>query len=471
VELKKRKSEMLSQTLKIAAKFITTLAFCLLAMNVYSSGEYDWEIGIAKSKITPQESMWLGGYAARDHAYEGILHDIWIKALAFKDRKGKMGVFVTMDLISIPKDLSNRVRDRLEEQYGLSRKQVILNVSHTHTGPEIRDNVWPISEDEIKKIHNYVAKLEVQIVKLVETAFNNLEPSQVFAANGLTRFQVNRRNNKEQELQSFTELNGPNDYAVPVIKVLNAKEELTAILFGYACHPTVLNGYQISGDYPGFAQIELEKQYPGATALFFQGAGADQNPLPRRSIALATQYGKELSAAVARVLDEEMSPLVSSLSMTYSEIEIGMDGAPPTEAALKILLDNKDNPPYLRYRLGLLYDRLRSGEKLPSGHPYPVQVWKIGDQPLFTFGGELVIGYAIELKRIFGDNIFVAGYSNDVMGYVPTLTVLHEGGYEGNRSPYPNICPWEDNVETLIIAEARKLAKKVNIAERPSGEE
>ena len=68
--------------------------------------------------------------------------------------------------------------------------------------------------------------------------------------------------------------------------------------FGYACHPTVLDGYEWSGDYPGFAQIELEKSYPGTVAMFFQGTGADMNPLPRRTVPLAQQYGEELAAAV-----------------------------------------------------------------------------------------------------------------------------------------------------------------------------
>jgi len=67
-----------------------------------------------------------------------------------------------------------------------------------------------------------------------------------------------------------------------------------AVAFGYACHATVLSIYQFSGDYPGFAQIEIEKSYPGVTALFFQGAGADQNPLPRRTIPLARQYAVPL---------------------------------------------------------------------------------------------------------------------------------------------------------------------------------
>ena len=54
---------------------------------------------------------------------------------------------------------------------------------------------------------------------------------------------------------------------------------------------------------PDLHRLRLEKSHPGVTAMFFQGAGADQNPLPRRTIPLARQYGKELAASVERVLE------------------------------------------------------------------------------------------------------------------------------------------------------------------------
>ena len=109
--------------------------------------------------------------------------------------------------------------------------------------------------------------------------------------------------------------------------------DLKAVAFGYSCHPTVLNLYKWSGDYAGFAQLELEKAYPGVTALFFQSAGGDQNPLPRRTIPLAQQYGRELAAAVERVLDEDMRPLSARLATAYSEVDLAFAKA-PTEAHL-----------------------------------------------------------------------------------------------------------------------------------------
>jgi hypothetical protein len=225
--------------------------------------------------------------------------------------------------------------------------------------------------------------------------------------------------------------------------VVDASGNLMAVAFGYACHATVLSFYQFSGDYPGFAQIELEKLHPGVTAMFFQGAGADQNPLPRRTVPLAQQYGRELAYAVDRVLNEDMKKLEPSISTAYSEIKLTFSTPPTKEALMKMEKETKGS----------------------QQRPYPVQIWKLGDQPLMTLGGELVVQYAIELKKLFGPDIFVMGYANDEMAYIPSETVLKEGGYEGESSQmvYGMPSKWNSDIQVKILSEFEKLAVKAGV--------
>jgi len=43
----------------------------------------------------------------------------------------------------------------------------------------------------------------------------------------------------------------------------------------------------------------------------------------------------------------------------------------------------------------------------------------------------VVVDYSLRLKAQYGwEDTWVAGYSNDVFGYIPSLRVLKEGGYE-----------------------------------------
>lgn len=433
-------------------------------INVPVSAE-GWKAGTAKVVITPKEPQWQAGYASRTHAADGKIHDLWAKALALEDETGKQVVLVTTDMLGFPKAMSDRIREQLNSQFGLSKAQLILNSSHTHSGPVLDialQDIYPLDATEQAKIDRYSRWLEAQIVTLVGQALKKLEPVAIFSQNGVTRFQVNRRNNKEGALLEQTELKGPNDYAVPVIKVVDARGKLKTIVFGYACHPTVLDLYQWSGDYAGFAQLELEKAHPGVTALFFQGAAGDQNPLPRRTIPLAQQYGRELAAAVERVLDEPMRNLSAQIRTAYSEIELPLS-APPSEADLTKIIQENDG--YLKRWATRMLAEKKQGNQFVRSYPYPLQIWQLGSQSILSFGGELVIQYALDCKKRFGQDSFVMGYSNDVMGYIPSATILQEGGYEGASSQMVYGLPsiWAPEVPNLIDQEINRLAEQIGL--------
>lgn len=452
-------------------KVIWMLALWLLALQLLWVGEASaqgWRAGVSRVVITPKEPMWMAGFAVRNRPSEGTRHELWAKALALEDAAGHKSVLVTTDLLGLPKAISDQVRAALQARYGLSRAQVILNSSHTHSAPVLQNalvDIYPLDAAQQEKVIRYSRQLEQQLIELVGSAIKAMEPAQLFAQNGVTRFQVNRRNNVASQLTQLTELKGPNDYAVPVIKVVNARGKLKAIAFGYACHPTVLKDYQWSGDYAGFAQLEVEKAYPGVTALFFQSAGADQNPLPRHTVPLARQYGQELAAAVGRVLSEEMPALPAQLTTAYAEVALPLS-PPPTAAALNQLINNSATADYQKRWAQRMLAQVNQGATFPDSYPYPIQAWKLGNQLLLALGGELVVEYAIKLKQIFGPDTFVLGYSNDVMAYIPSAKIVQEGGYEGASSQmvYGLPAPWDPSIEATILYEMVQLARKTGIA-------
>lgn len=452
------------QLLTIISSFLI-LTFYNAGVSAQTRSYKGWKAGVARVVITPNQPLWMAGYGNRDHPSEGKIVDLWAKALAIQDSAGKQVVLITADLVGIPKTLSDHIRDQLKRRFNLSKSQIAINTSHTHTGPVLTNalvDIYPVDSSQQQEIDEYTDKLGEKIVALVDKALHTMEPVHLYAGNGVSRFQVNRRNNVESTLSSQSELNGPNDYAVPVIKVENKKGELIAVAFGYACHNTVLAGYKWSGDYAGFAQLELEKTHPGVTALFMQGCGADQNPLPRRTVQLAQQYGKDLAAAVDRVLNEDMQLLPSYLTTAYSEVELSLNTPPTKEELLKKAAESSD---YQKRWANHLLKNIDGGETLRTSYPYPVEVWKLGDQPIIILGGEVVVEYAIELKRIFGQNVFVLGYSNDVMSYIPTAKILQEGGYEGASSQMVYGLPntWRSNIETVILQQVLQLAKQAGI--------
>lgn len=423
-----------------------------------------WKAGAARVKITPGQPMKMAGYTDRTDPSDGTLIDLWAKALALEDSKGSRSVLVTLDLATIKKWFSDKIRDQIQSRYHLSKAQIVLNVSHTHTGPATYSPGGDSTSVYGKRAKEYTEQLGDKIVALVGTALNSLESVQIFSGNGFARFQVNRRNNLESDLTPLTTLNGPNDYSVPVIKVVNKSGKLIAVAFGYACHNTVLKGYEWSGDYAGFAQLDVEKNNPGITALFFQCCGGNMNPLPRRSVGLARQYGQTLASAVQNVLDEKMQELSPNLTTSYEEIPLPL-AAPLTIDKLKEL-DKSELVPYWT-KNGIERDikMLQNGESLPTTYPeYPIQVWRLGNQTMIMMGGEVVIEYDIQLKQIFGNNIFVLGYSNDVMTYIPTAAMLRAGDYEGGIVQLASGLRWSLGMESFLLSHVIKLAKEAGVA-------
>jgi neutral ceramidase len=445
----------------------------LLVVTIPEAAAQGWRAGVEKMIITPDEPIWMAGYGGRDRPSEGVLHDLWAKALAIEDLNGNQAVLVTTDLLGFPQKMSNRIRDRIERMYGLSRSQIILSSSHTHTGPVLMDalfDIYPLEEEHLAVIKKYSDDLENKIVYLVGEALNSMVPANLFSENGVVRFGVNRRNNSESTLIQQTELKGPNDYAVPVLKVENNKGQMLAVVFGYACHTTTLGIYEFSGDYAGFAQIEVEKSYPGTTAMFFMGAGADINPMPRRTIPLAQQYGRELAAAVSRVLQEEMSELEPSMVTTYSELELKLSPPPSIKELTKI---RDEGTGYQQRWAANQLKKLQEEGSLISSYPYPIQIWNLGHQVIAVLGGELVIEYAIELKKLFGHGTFVVGYANDVMAYIPSETILEEGRYEGESSQMVYGMPgtWEPGLQKRILNGFLNMAEEAGINQLLTGKQ
>jgi hypothetical protein len=427
-----------------------------------------WQAGTARINITPPQLMWMSGYASRTKPAEGKLHDLWAKALAIRDPQGKRIVLVTMDLVGIPRELSVEVCAELKKQFGLPREAVLLNTSHTHTGPVVRSNLmvmYDLDETQRRYVAEYGEQLQKNLIAVVGEALKQLAPARLEWGNGHASFAVNRRNNKEAEVPKLRELGllkGPVDHDVPVLAVRNLDGKLRAIVFGYACHATVLSFQQWSGDYPGFAQLALEKAHPDCMALFWAGCGADQNPLPRRSVALAEDYGRQLAESVEAVLRAPMQPIAGAVASAYREIDLPFADLPSRD---KLLEDAMSRDRYVVARAKLLLQQIEKGESLRGSYSYPVQAWQLGDGPLWiALGGEVVVDYGLRLKKELGPvPVWMAGYCNDVMAYIPSLRVLNEGGYEGGGAMVYYGLPtvWSPRVEELIVTAVREQAAKV----------
>jgi hypothetical protein len=431
-------------------------------------GSPSWKAGIAKAIITPDKPVWLAGYGSK-RPPDGKLHDLWMKALALEDDAGRRVVLVTSDFQGVPKSMSDPVFARLRDKFGLERHQVLLTFSHNHCGPRLGDDLvdyYPVEAEQVELVNQYTAQMIDRMVAMVGEALGKLAPARLQTGQGRATFAVNRRNNPEAEVPALMAagkpLAGPVDHSVPVMTVTRPDGRIDAILFGYACHPTTLNFFTWCGDYPGFAQLELEACHAGATALFVNTCGGDQNPLPRRSVELCQRYGHMLAAGVEDVLRQPLAPVSPGLRTAFAYVEL-----PYAKVASRDELFEArqgDNAIRARWAARML-DKLERGETFPASYPYPLHAWQLGKEMLVVgMGAETVVDYALRFKKEFGPGTWVCGYADDMIAYIPSRRVWEEGGYEGGSNLYEYGRPalrWSGYIEDRIAETVRTLVQQV----------
>jgi neutral ceramidase len=432
----------------------------LAILIVIGAGE--WHAGVGKANITPTTPMWMSGYAARNRPAEGKLTDLWVKAVVLGDEKGQQAAVVAFDLVGLDHQTGEALASITMKALQLPREGVLLNCSHTHSGPVVRGNLAPmyvLDSTQQALVERYGLFLEEQTKAAVVAARKDYAPAKISFADDAATFAVNRRSNKEEMveiLRATDALEGPSDHRVRLLAIEKPSGGMKALLFSYACHATVLSGFEWCGDYPGYAAVVLEKEHPGCTAVFLAGCGADQNPLPRRTVKLAEQYGKTLADGVGRAVAKarkEVSPGVTFRA--FERVPLEFAGIP---SAADLDHSERSDNRYEAARARLLKRQIAVEGKIADHYPYPVMTWRLGKELTWvSLGGEVVVDYSLRMQREFGDDVWALGYSHEVMAYIPTERVLSEGRYEGDTSMlyYGMPSKWKVGVEERIMGTVR----------------
>ncbi len=427
-----------------------------------------WRAAAGSVAITPDEPVWMGGYAARDRPSAGKVHDLFAKVLVIEDTDGNRFVIVTTDLLGITPELRNGV-EAIVSEHGVSAQSLLLNASHTHCGPELRDERlvrFGIDPEYASLARQYVRETAEKIGALVAETLQRLKPARLLYSHARAGFAMNRRLPTDNGFINSPNPDGPVDHDVPVLRVEDEEGKLQAILFGYACHATTLSFQQLSGDYPGFAQQFVEESHPGAVAMFLNGCSGDQNPYPRRTLELAQQHGRALANGVETALETRRAREIRGpLSVALDHVTLRFD-EPPSRSELEA--EAKSSNKYARFHAEALLEQLTELGEIPrESSVFPIQVAQLGpDLTMVAICGEVVVDYSLRLKEeLAADDtiVWVAGYSNHVFGYLPSRRIVKEGGYEGGGAmrytTFPG--PFDESVEDRVVGQVKELVTRV----------
>jgi len=444
-------------------------AALLVAVSCATACAQEFRAGVGRADITPEGPIWLAGYGGRKVPSNGIETKLWVKALALSDPAGNTSLLLCADTIGVPAEFTDALAARVADKLKVPRERFLLATSHSHATPVIHGAltgmyaIAGLTGEHAEAVKKYRDVFAERAFVAAEAAVKDLAPAKLSFGRGSANFAANRRAFKGDRVNFGVNPDGAVDRDVPVLRAVGADGKVRAIVYGYACHCTTLGPdfLKVCGDWAGFSQEHLEAAFPGSTALFVTGCGADANPEPRGKLEFARAHGLALAGSVARVLSEPMTPVAGNVRAAFAHADLPYGKVPTKEEFEKRLIEK--NPWTVAHARKHL-DLLAKGEALPASYPCPVQVWRFGnDLTLVALGGEVVVDYSLRLKReLPGEKLWTAGYCNDVFAYVPSQRILIEGGYEAdfNLIYYDRPTRFAPTVEDTLVKKVLELVGK-----------
>ena len=196
---------------------IIVLAYFVNTAQSLGEESVTWKAGAAAVPITPDQPMWMGGYASRTKPSQGKVHDLFAKALVLEDGQSHRFVIVTTDLLGITPELRSFVSDEIEKRYGLPDHALLMNASHTHCGPEIREGLVLQRNGDAAfaaKARQYTRQLSAKIVGLIGQAIDKLQPANLTYSYARAGFAMNRRRPTPDGYKNSPYPDGPVDHPV-----------------------------------------------------------------------------------------------------------------------------------------------------------------------------------------------------------------------------------------------------------------
>jgi neutral ceramidase len=212
--------------------------------------------------------------------------------------------------------------------------------------------------------------------------------------------------------------------------------DVIAVLFHYACHPTVLgpNTLEYSADWPGAARRRIQAHYPDATVAFLNGAIGN----------ISTRYFRhESTFAEAERLGGLVGERVIELLVRADENPPQLDAAshdvklPVREFPIDRELDSTgDARRDTTQGEGAVLEReLAAAFKGRDSISAQVYALKLGKWTLFGIPGEAFSELALVVRER-EPNALIVGLVNDYVGYFPTQAAIDAATYEALSSLY-----------------------------------
>jgi hypothetical protein len=453
---------------------MTALLLLALAQSVSPPAGPGLLFGFAKRAITPEvgpKPVFLAGFDANRRA-TGVHDDLWARAVAVSDGRQKI-VVVAVDLIGVFHADVLKARELLQQK--APGATLVVASTHDHEGPDTL-GLWGKSHFSSGVDPRYLEGVRRAIVAAATEALSRMKPGRLLLARTRTPGLI-----EDGRLPRVID-----DTLVAMQAVAEDGTTLGTIV-DWSSHPEALGGRNtmVTSDYPHFLRARMEERL-GGTCVFLVGSvgglmtplgleltGADGQPIPADSFALAQAVGERAADAALAALKTARPSVSTALEHRSATVFVPLDNRLYRLAMFLGVLDrhvySEGRPATslfgddLRTEIGYL--RLGDAEALlVPAEVYPELVLgRIQDpqDPAADFPGaprERAL-----LALLSAPYRLVVGLANDEIGYViprsewdakaPFAYAGKEAQYGEQNSVGPKVAP------TLVEAFARLLGR------------
>lgn len=464
--------------------------------------------GAASVPITPPLGVDLMGYLRRSEPARGYGEPMEATALVLDDGTTRI-VLIGADLVGASGPWAQGVRDRVGEALGAPAHHVLLNSQHTHSAPPTPgwakiggDTEW---NDEEKRYADAVGDL---VVSAAVEAARSLRPARIghgrTVAEGIT---VNRRQRVEGGTILGWNAEEQCDRDVAVIRVDDEEGGAICTVVAFAAHPVVIGPdvAEASSDFVGPLR-ERVRDWTGGECVFLQGCAGNIVPFesfhtaPGAEHLFAERLALAALAARAGAFLEpsapEQMPFASAIpiaiwrhrptgpqdtTLAASERRVALPLLdPPTLDEIRRLRAELEqrvvdlqaageprtawNPVVLHVRWAKAIEQRVADGTVEHEVEVPVQALRIGDACITAWPCEPFCELGLEVKdRSIAPFPVTLGYSNDLVGYVPTRREYPLGGYEPvvAQRHFGRPAPFAPEAGEQLVAHALELTAEL----------
>jgi neutral ceramidase len=392
--------------------------------------------GAAREIITPYFNMDMEGFAGYfGKGLKSIHDDIFAHALILEDDGYKKALIVTVDVLFHEYSLNREIMRFAGEKCSIPSGNVLVNYSHTHYGPALRNYGQWTNSDE------YESYLDEAIKRCILRAELNLTDGEVSYAVAEGDWNISRRLTEDGVCLFRPNIYGGRDKKLKILKFSDKTGTARALLLNYACHPSsTASDLAISGEYPGRLCQLADAMLYGCTSLFMQGFAGDT-----KSRYAVADGGKSFRSIPFSELDHMAANMFEAvkhafLINSFTSLKLDLSGKNfvtplKLKAYPKSYFEEQAATIYPGYIAKCLQYIIENYDTLSETLELQSSILRLTENMfIFALGGEPSSDMETVLKDAFPDkDLIFSGYSDDI-AYIPTDEMIREGGYEAEGS-------------------------------------